>query len=187
MSKSESCSAPCLHQLQNGHTGQGRDPPHPRLRLQPIDLRRREHPAVADQHEVHQAEPRSEGLHLVGDRRRVARVPGIHTDRNGAPAAIGHHTVHDNRQTLLAVAVMPKARQGTGATLVITTRHVVEHHRAVGQMPIRQLPLDLILASQQPVHRVVQIVFVRPLHRQFFGQRRRLPDARRRQLRTRMQ
>ena len=67
------------------------------------------------------------------------------------------------------------------------TRDIEEHHRAVGEVPRRQLLLDAALALLEPIQGGIQVIRVRVCDPQLLRQRRRVPHPRRGQLRTRVQ
>ena len=53
---------------------------------------------------------------------------------------------------------------------------------AWGDVPLGELPLDPGLPRQQPIHRVVQVIFISGGHTQFLGQGGRVPKPRRPEL-----
>ena len=57
---------------------------------------------------------------------------------------------------------------------------------AWGDMPLGELLLDPGLTRQQPIHRVVQVIFIGGGHSQFLGQGGRVPEPCRAELRARM-
>ena len=73
----------------------------------------------------------------------------------------------------LAVAGVAVAGQRTAAAFHIDRGQIVEHQRAVFQMPLRQPPLNGVLALKQPVHGGVEIVFADLAESEFPGQRGR--------------
>ena len=65
---------------------------------------------------------------------------------------------------------MTQLPQGTAHPLEVGGTHVVEHQRAVFQMPFGQFLLDLGLAFPQPVHRRVEGLGISLLHFEQLGQ-----------------
>jgi hypothetical protein len=65
---------------------------------------------------------------------------------------------------------MTQLPQGTALPLEVGGAHVVEHQRAVFQMPFGQFLLDLGLALPQPVHRRVESLGIGLLHLEDLGQ-----------------
>ena len=65
---------------------------------------------------------------------------------------------------------MTQLPHGTAHPLEVGGTHVVEHQRAVFQMPFGQFLLDLGLAFPQPVHRRVEGLGISLLHFEQLGQ-----------------
>ena len=72
-----------------------------------------------------------EFLHLVGNCGGVSGIAWIDVDRHGAAVAVGQQAVDDDRQSLLAIAVVTQSGQRAGVSFVVTAADVIEHQRAV--------------------------------------------------------
>ena len=101
--------------------------------------------------------------------------------------AVGEHAVDDDRLAFLAVAAVAELRQWAVASFVVAAGDVVEHGVAGGEMPLRELVLDALLAGQQPVERSVEIVFVGVFDPELLGQGGMLPQPGGGQFRTGVQ
>ena len=104
---------PFLYQFADRFAAQRRKPAQARPRSQLVDLGLGEHPAVSHQHHPLQTKPLAEFVHLVGHRRRIARIAGIHVQGQRATVVVGHHAVDDARQIASPIAVVAEAGQGT--------------------------------------------------------------------------
>jgi hypothetical protein len=120
------------------------------------DARLRNHAAVADQHDMAEAEA---PLELVDLRRQRRWIAGVAVkDLNGDRAAVGgaEQAVDDLQHALLAVTVVAQPGQRTAAAFHVARRDIVEHQRAVLQMAFGQCGFDGGLALQQPVECCVE-------------------------------
>ena len=97
---------------------------------------------------------------LVGDGVGVGGVARIGLDRHRASARSAQDGIDDLGLAALAVAVVAKAHQRTGAPLVGAPAHVGEHRGAFVQVALGEPALDALLAREQPVHRLVEGVLV---------------------------
>ena len=154
---------------------QRRDPRDAVHVLERVDLLLRDHPAVADQHELVDAEALAHLVHRGQQRLGVADVALEDRHRHRAAARVGEQTVVDLQLALHAVAVVAELGQRALAALEVARRQVVEHEPALFEMPRRELLLDLVLPFEQPVHRRVQIVLAAPSRSSSLRQRRVLP------------
>ena len=112
---------------------------------------RPDHAAVADEHDMAEAEAL---LELVDLRRQGGRIAGVAVeDLDGDRAAVGRaeQAVDDLQGALPAVAAVAAFGQRTAAAFHVARRDIVEHQRAVLQMAFGQRGLDGGLALQQPV------------------------------------
>ena len=150
--------------------------------LQLLDRSLRDHAAIADQHHVVQAELAAQ---LVGLRQQGRRVGGValeHRDRHRTAAPVGQQSPVDLQLALLAVAVVAARGQRAVAALEVARGQVVQRQAARGEVPLRQLALDRVLAGEQPVHGAVELVLAGIGHAEILGQGAAVPPARRRQL-----
>jgi hypothetical protein len=135
------------------------------------DARLGDHAAVADQHDMAEAEALLELLDLGRQRRRIAGVAVNDLDGNRASVRGAEQTVDDLQHALLAITVVATFGQRTAASLYVARRDVVEHlrirvttrHRvrmrdehAVLEVALGQCGLDGGLALQQPVQRGIE-------------------------------
>jgi hypothetical protein len=95
--------------------------------FQLADLRFGEHAAVAHQNYPRQTKAGTELFNLVRDGCRIARIAGINIHRDWAAFGVGEQTVNDNRQPLLAIAIVAQAGQRAGVTFVIAAADVIEN------------------------------------------------------------
>ena len=166
---------------------QAGDPVEPgRLQLV-VDAGLRDHAAVADQHHVLEGEAPLQLLDLCGERLRVGGRTVEHLDGDGAAVGGAQQAVDDLQLAFLAVAVVTERRELAAPSLQIARRDVVEHQRAVLEMPLRQRRLDRRLAFGEPVERGVEFVLVDRAQAQHDAEtvrrRRRIERPGRRQLR----
>ena len=157
-------------QLLNGVAAQARDPIKPgRLHLF-ANARAGQHSAVADQHHPLEREPLPQLLDLGGERRRVGRIAVEHLDRHRQSLARAEQAVDDLQPVRPMVAAVAVLRQRAFAALQIGRADVVEHQRAVLQMPPRQRALDPRLLLEQPVERRVDLALRHRAERQNLAQ-----------------
>src|SRR5260370_12461329 len=119
-----------------------------------------DHAAVADQHDMVEAEAPFQLGDLIAERGRVAGR--ALEDLDGDRAAIGRteQAVDDLQLALLAVAVVAELGERAAASLHEARRHVVEDQRAAGEMALGQRRLDRRLAHRQPIERGVELLLV---------------------------
>src|SRR5262245_38352324 len=179
--------APALEQLPDRFTPQRRDPAEPGVRPKRLDLRLREQAAVADEDDAVQRKASAQRVDLVRHGRRVGRVAGVDVQGDGAAVRIGQQAVDDDRQALLAIAVVAVARQRAGVPFVVAAADVVQDDGSVREVAHGQFLLDGVLAAEQPVHRRVQFLAVGIADAEFVGERGGVPIARRGEFGTREQ
>ena len=110
---------------------------------------------------------------MAGQRVGVGRVALEHLDRHRAALRIAQQAVDDLRKASLAVAVVAELDQPGMVAGVVAAAHVVEHQRAVLEVPLGQLGFDLRLPRHQPIQRLVEFFFGDLAQSQFHGQARR--------------
>ena len=144
--------------------------------LDGVDLRLRQHAAVAHEHHAAEAEAFAQLVHLVWNGGGVRRVARIHIDPHRPPLGVRQQPVDDGGQ-LVPVAVVAARRQRAFAPVVGAAGDIEEHPRPLVQVAFGQLLLDAPLAFEQPVQRGVQAVLVGFGNLQRPGQRGALPSA----------
>ena len=100
------------------------------LATQLLDGGRADHAAIADQHDVAQAELLAQ---LVGLRQEGGGIGGVaveHRDRHRAAAAIAQQAPVDLQLALLAVATVAARRQRAAVALEVARRQIVERQAA---------------------------------------------------------
>ena len=151
---------PAGGQLADRRCPQGGDPLQPGRPHLLADARLGEHAAIAHQH--HPREPEAPA-HLVDLRAQCGGIGGValeHLDRHRAALRVAQKPEHDLQLAALAVAGVAVTRQRTAASFQPGRGDVVEHQGAVLEVTLGQRPFDPALALQQPVHGLVELVFV---------------------------
>ena len=133
-------------------------------------LRTGDHPAVADQHQVGQAELGAHHVDGGGERGRVGGVAGEDPDRDRPAVGVGEQPVVDLWVAAFAVPGVAEGRQRAARAGHIRRAQVEQRHPAGGQVPGGQRGLDGVLAAEQPVQRRVHLVGGRVGHPQVGGQ-----------------
>ena len=164
-------------QLADGVVAQGGDPAQAGVLPQVLDLGVGQHAAVADQDEPPQSEAAAQGFNAIGHGGGVGGVArvGLHGDR--AAATVGQHAVDDDRAAALAVAAVAALHEGAGAAFVVAGRDVVEHLGVLVEVALGEAFLDAVLALEQPVHGVVEVVLVGIEEGEFAGEGAGVPEA----------
>jgi hypothetical protein len=134
------------------------------------DARRGEHPAVADQHHALQTETLAQLRHLSGHGDGIAGVALEHLDRHRTALLVGQQAEDDLQVAGPLVAAVAVTGQRTLAALEVGRRQIVEHQRSFTQMLFGERLLDARLAGEQPVHGLVEIVFIGGVEFQNFAQ-----------------
>jgi hypothetical protein len=130
----------------------------------------RDHAAVADQHDVLQAEPRPDLVDPRPERGGVAGIAFEHFDRDRRAVLGAQQAIDDLQLALLAAAIVAAPRERAAAAFEIARRHVVEHQRAVAEMLVRQRLFDRLLALEEVVERGVEFVLVDGAQSQYGAQ-----------------
>ena len=167
----------------NAAAAQTGNPAQPRMLAELLDLRLSEHPTIAHEDDMGQAESLAELVHLVGHGRGVAGVPRIDLDSHGPPRLVGEQSVEDHGQ-LLSVTVMTEASQRTGLALVVAGARVIEHQPSVLQVTSGELGFYARLSREEPVEGGVQLIDLRILHPELLGQGGGVPQPGGRELRA---
>ena len=144
-----------VDELADGFGAQRGQPVDPVDRTERSDLLLGDHPPVADEHELLDAEVLPQRVDLAQQGRRITRVPLEDRDRHGDAPVVGKQAVVDLELALLAVAVVPQGRERTGHAFEVARGQVVESQVTLREMAGCQLLLDVLLALEEPVHRVV--------------------------------
>ena len=160
-SNSDSCKRPALggERLDGGRPERG-DPVEPGGLQLLFDPGTGDHAAVADQHHPLQAEAFLQLVDLRGQRLRIARVAFEHLDRHRAAVGGAQQPEDDLRPVGPAVAAVAETGELATPALEIAGGDVVEHQRAVLQMPPRQRLLDRRLRRAQQIEGTVELVLV---------------------------
>src|SRR5512147_1021802 len=108
-----------------------------------------DHAAVADQHHPLQTEASLQLVDLRGERLRIGGVALEHLDRHRAAVGGAQQPKDDLRPVGTAIATVAPLPQLAAAALEIAGGDVIEHQRAVLQMPPRQRLLDRWLRRAQ--------------------------------------
>ena len=137
----------------------------------------RDHASIPNDHEAVDAEAVLQAMDLGHEGLRIGGITLVNRHGHRAATMIRQEPVIDLEQALLAVPVITELSQRTGRALEVTGGEVVESQTAFLQMPCRQFFLDLVLALQQPVHGLIEIIFIRIRHAEGFGERCRVPPA----------
>src|SRR5208283_4960573 len=151
-----------------------------------LDLLLRYHPAIADDDEAGDPEVLLHALHLVHRRGRVRCVALVRANRYRATAFVGEQSVVDLKLAALAIAVVPKLRQRARVSLEVARGQVVQDQPLLAKMSCRKALLDGILAFEQPVHGLIQVVLGRVCDSAIIRQRRRVPRSCRRKFALRI-
>ena len=93
-------------------------------------------------------------------------------DRDRPALAVQEQPVHDLQRAAATVARVAAAGEGAAAALEERGGDVVEDEAAACQVAAGEPALDRLLTREQPVHRGVQVVRVRPHHAELLRQRR---------------
>ena len=142
----------------DGGRAQGGDPVEASRFQLLLDARRGDHAAVTHEDHALQAEALLQLGDLGGQRRRVGGVAREHLDRDRAAVGGTQQADHDLRFVAPAIPAVAEPRQLAAAALQIGRGDVVEHQRAVGEMPPGQRPLDRRLRLAEPVERAVHLL-----------------------------
>ena len=135
------------------------------------DARVGEHAPIPDQADPAQPEPVLELGDLGGQGFRVGGVALEHLDGHRYPGGRAQQPVDDLQPAFHPVAGVPDRPQRAGAALKRRRGHVIEHQRAVGQMPRGKGVFDAVFARQRPVHRRIQVVLITAGHPEQLAQR----------------
>ena len=108
---------------------------------------------------------------LGGQGLGVGGVAVEHLDGHRHPGGRAQQPVDDLQPAFDPVAGVPDRPQRAGAALERRRGHVIEHQRAVGQMPCGQGVFDGVFAGQHPVHRRIQVVLITAGHPEHLPQR----------------
>ena len=100
----------------------------------------------------------------------VSGVAGKHLHGHRTALGAAQQPKHDLEFALLPVTVVPQPGERAGAPFKVGGGDIVEHQRAVGQVPLGQFRFDLRLALPQPVHGSIEVVFVGRRHPQRLAQ-----------------
>ena len=99
-----------------------------------VDARLRDHAAIADQHDMLQAEALFELVDLRAERVGIGGIAFKHFDRHRTAVRRAQQAVNDLQLALLAVAIVAAFGQLAAAPFDIARRHVVEHDCSIVQM-----------------------------------------------------
>ncbi len=130
-----------------------------------------EHAPIPDQTHPAQPEPVLELVDLGGQGFRVGGVALEHLDGDRDPGGGAQQPVDDLQPAFHPVSGVSDRPQRAGAALERRRGHVIEHQRAVDQMPRGKATFDGVLAGQRPVHGRIQIVLITTGHPQRLAQR----------------
>src|SRR5690606_28190362 len=136
-----------------------------------------DHAAITDHHDLLDTKILPDLLHDRQQRLGVVDIPGEDGYRDGTAKLIGHEAVVDLQRALLSIPAVAEPSERTATTLEVARGHVVEDESSLLQMPSGQLLLDHRLAFEQPVHRGVEVILVRPLDTEPARQRCPMPSA----------
>jgi hypothetical protein len=150
-----------LDEAADRGTAQAAHPADPADLAQALDPGAREHPPVADEDDVAQAEPVAQLGDLGLERGRIGGVAAEGLDRDRAAPLVGQQAEHDLGPVRASVAGMAVRRERAMAALQVRARQVVQDERARAEMAGGEAALDAVLAAEQPVHRPVQLVLGR--------------------------
>jgi hypothetical protein len=123
-----------------------------------------EHAPIPDQTHPGQPEPGFDLGDLGGQGVGVGGVALEHLDRDRDPGGRAQQPVDDLQPAFDPVTGVPDCPQWAGAALERRRGHVVEHQRAVDQMPGSQGVFDDLFALKHPVHGRVQVVLITAGH-----------------------
>ena len=115
--------------------------------LHGVDLRMGEHAPIADKDEAVQSEAVFQRFDLIGNGGGITGIAGIDADGDRTALMVGEHPVDDDRFPFLAIPVMAELGKGTGPSLVVAARHVVEHGCAFREVLRGELLLDRLLTG----------------------------------------
>ncbi len=124
------------------------------------DARLGEHAAIAHQHHPREAEAPAQLVDLGAQGGGIGGVALEHLHRHRAALRVAQQPEHDLQLAALAVAGVAVMRQRAAAPLQPCRGDVVEYQSAVLEVTLGQTPFDPALALKQPVHRLVEFVFV---------------------------
>ena len=119
-----------------------------------------QHPPVANQHHVGEAEAAPDLLDLGGDGGRIARRPFEHLHGERAPIGRAEKPDDDLELPLLVVAAVAALDERTPGALETTRGQVVEDQSVFVQVASGQTALDSPPTPADPVHRGVELVLV---------------------------
>src|SRR5260370_27348470 len=124
------------------------------------DARRGEHPAIADQHDLLQAETLAQFLDLRRDGLGIACVAleDLHSD--GAALRVGHQSEDDLQVAAAFIAGMAEAGERAAAAFKVSGADVVEDQRALGKMAFGGSVFDFLLAPERPIQGVIELGFL---------------------------
>ena len=96
----------------------------------------------------------------MGDLRAGGRVAGEHFGSDGTTLRVREQAIHDLRIAGALIARVSEGGQRAMAAFEVRGGQIVEHQRAIGEMLGSQLRFDVGLEVNEPVHGLVQVVFV---------------------------
>ncbi len=159
-----------LDQGADRRAPQGTDPVQPRRVDFLPDARLGEHAPVAHQDDLRQPEALTQLLDLRPHRGRISGITRKDLDRHRTAGGITEQAELNLQRASRPVPRGVARGQGTGGALHVHRGQVIEHQGTVGQVALRQRPLDAVLALEQPVHGTVQVIFIHRTQLEAVGQ-----------------
>ncbi len=115
-----------------------------------------DHAAVADEHDLLQAEAEAQLIYLRGHGFGVAGVAGENFNGNRTSLGVGEESKNELRVTGFVVAGVAEFSQGTVPAFEVSRGQVVENHGPILELTFGQFPLNARLPFEQPVHGSVE-------------------------------